>query len=101
MFGDRERDGLAVGDRLAEGDPLVDVGDHVVEHRLRGADGERAPGDAGALHALRVDVAAALAEQRAGGQAHVLEHQPCRSRRRAGPSPVRARLKSPLARTRR
>ena len=33
--GDHERDRLAVGDRLAERDALLDVGAHVVEHRLR------------------------------------------------------------------
>ena len=32
--GDREGDRLAVADRLAERDALVDVGDHVVEHGL-------------------------------------------------------------------
>ena len=42
--GDRERDRLAVGDRLAERLALVDVRDDVVEHGLRGAGRHGAPG---------------------------------------------------------
>ena len=38
--GDGEGDALAVGDRFAEGLAVVDVGDDVVEDRLRGADRE-------------------------------------------------------------
>src|SRR5579884_3408900 len=37
---DGESDRLPVADRLAERDALIDVRDHVVEHRLRTADGE-------------------------------------------------------------
>ena len=95
--GDAERDRLAVGDRLAERDALVDVGDHVVEHGLRGADRERAPGEPRALHALGVDVAVAVAEQRrapAGGRPRAARG---RSRRRAGPSPARPRRRRPAA----
>ncbi len=54
--------------RLEIGSPkagaLVDVGDDVVEHRLRGADRERAPGDPRAVDAL--DVVLALCPRRAG-----------------------------------
>src|SRR3984957_9961734 len=98
--GDPERDGLAVGDRLAEGGALVDVGDDVVEHGLRGADGERAPRDPRALDALAVDRAGtalaafadaalargalAAAEQRRRGDARVLERDAA-GRRRAQP----------------
>src|ERR1700743_2214258 len=51
-FRDREGDALAVGDRFAEGLAVVDVGDDVVEDRLRGADGEAAPGDPCPVDAL-------------------------------------------------
>ena len=65
--------------RLEIGSPkavaFVDVGDHVVEHRLGGADGEAAPGDPRAVDALDVVLAPALAEQGAGGQADALEQQ--------------------------
>ncbi len=82
--GDRERDRLAVGDRLAERDALVDVGDHVVQHSLRGADRERAPRDAGAVARTR-------------------RSRPGR-RRRAAPAPAGGRLRAaaspvPAART--
>ena len=46
-----ERHRLAVGDRLAERLALVDVGDDVVEHRLAGADRQRAPAEAARLTA--------------------------------------------------
>jgi hypothetical protein len=72
--GDAEGDRLAVGDRFAEGGALFDVGDDVVEDRLRGADRERRPGDPRPLHALKVGIA--LAEQRARGQANTVEQQP-------------------------
>src|SRR6185295_10833232 len=67
QVGYREGNALAIGDRLAEGGALVDVVLDVVEHGLRGADRERAPGDAGALHALDVVLALALAHQSTRG----------------------------------
>ena len=56
--GDRERDRLAVGDRLAERLALVDVRDHVVEHGLAGADRQRAPAEPPELDAFGHDLAA-------------------------------------------
>ena len=41
-----EGDGLPMADRLAERDAFVDVRNHVVEHRLRGANRQRAPAEA-------------------------------------------------------
>src|SRR3546814_15262108 len=41
--GDRECDRLAMADRLAERHALVDVWNQIIERRLCGADGERAP----------------------------------------------------------
>src|SRR3954465_14223633 len=73
--GDGEGDALAVGDRFAEGTALVDVRDHVVEDRLRGSDRERGPGDARAIDALDVVLAAAVAEDRGAGDADALEHE--------------------------
>src|SRR4051794_15514475 len=52
--GDHERHRLAVRDRLAEGLPLLDVGRHVVEDGLGGADREGTPGQPGVLHDLAV-----------------------------------------------
>ena len=59
-----EGDALAVGDRFAERLAFVDVGDDVVEDRLRGADRERGPGDPRPVDALDVVGALALAEDR-------------------------------------
>ena len=61
--GDHERHALPVADRLAERLPLVDVGDHVVEHRLGGAQRQRAPGQPGQPHALGVVLGAAQRRQ--------------------------------------
>ena len=52
--GAHERDRLPVGDRLAERLALLDVGDDVVEHRVRGADRQRGPAQAGQRDRLRV-----------------------------------------------
>ncbi len=75
-FGDREGDALAVGDRFAERLAVVDVGDDVVEDRLRGADRERRPGDPRPVDALDVVLAPALAEDRGRRDARPLEDQP-------------------------
>src|SRR5699024_8012677 len=45
--GHHERHGLTVGDRLTERLALLDVGRHVVEHGVRGADRQRGPAEAG------------------------------------------------------
>ena len=89
--GDREGDALAVGDRFAERLAVVDVGDDVVEHRLRGADRERAPGDPRPLDALDVVLAPALAEQRRPGtRAPSISRRPVAAGRRpiAGSSSI-------------
>ena len=52
--GAHERDRLAAGDRLAERLALLDVGDDVVEHRVRGADGQRGPTQSGQRDRLGV-----------------------------------------------
>ena len=74
--GDHERDRLAVGDRLAERLPLLDVRRHVVEHRLAGADRERAPGEPREPHALGVRRAVGGAEHGPLVDLHVGERQP-------------------------
>ena len=61
--GDHERDGLTVGDGLAERLAHLDVRRHVVEHGLPGADGQGAPGQSGQPHALGVPGAVAPSEQ--------------------------------------
>src|SRR3954453_1359927 len=76
-FGDREGDALAVGDRFAERLAVVDVGDHVVEHRLRGPGCKAAPGNPRAVDAGGVVLAArlTLAEQRLRRQFHFVDQQ--------------------------
>ena len=85
--------------RLEIGSPkagaFVDVGDHVVEHRLRGADRERAPGDPRALHALGVGLGPALAQQGARRDPGRPPAPAGRWRRRARPSPVRGSTARP------
>ena len=67
--GDGEGDRLAVGDRLAEGLALVDVGDHVVEDGLRGADAPARTRRSGArLDALGVDLGASPSPSSALGR---------------------------------
>ena len=66
--GHHEGDGLPMADRFAECHPVVDVGDHVVENGLRGADGQRAPADARESDA--VGVGGGVAEQGAARQGH-------------------------------
>src|SRR5262245_25472545 len=54
--GDHERDRLAVRDRLAEGHAVVAISDHVVEHGLRHAGGQRCAADAAQVdQALQVE----------------------------------------------
>ena len=60
---------------LAERHALVDVGNDVVEHRLRGSDRQGTPGEPGAMDALRVDVAVSVAEQRAARDVDAVERQ--------------------------
>ena len=84
-----------LADRLAERLALVDVGDHVVEHRLRGADRQRAPGEPAEPHALGVGVGAPSPSSAPAGTRDAVEQQPRRSRRRAGPSPARPRPRAP------
>ena len=79
---DHERHGLAVADRLAERLAVVDVGDDVVEHRLRRADGQRRGRDARAIDQLRVvERVGAAAEHRAGRQPNAVEAHAAEPRR--------------------
>ena len=58
--GDAERDRLAVGNRFAERLALGDIRRDVVEHRLGGSEGDRAPGEPREPDTLGVGVGTAV-----------------------------------------
>ena len=70
-----ERHRLAVGDRLAERRTLVDIGNHVIEHRLTGSNRQRAPSEARELDAVLEDLRISLAEQRGARNPDLVEAQ--------------------------
>ena len=80
--GAHERHRLAVGDRLAERVPLLDIGDHVIQHRVGGADGQRRPAEPGQCDSFRVVLVrrGLLTETRGQWHSHIVEFDPAQRR---------------------